>query len=114
MFLVERLLKRRGYRVTAYTRQDEALLALRADPTAFDLVVTDYNMPGMSGLDMAREVRALNPSLLVAVTSGFIDEELRAQAAGAGVRELIFKADEVEVFCDAMQRLVQAVRQQTA
>ena len=113
VFLVERLLKRRGYRVTAHTQQEAALQALRADPAAFDLVLTDYNMPGMSGLDVAREVQAIRPELPVAVTSGFIDEELRGQAGGAGVRELIFKADEVEVFCDAIQQLVQAVRQKT-
>ncbi len=77
-------------------------------------MVTDYNMPGMSGLDIAREVRALNPNLPVAVTSGFIDEALRAHAAGAGVRDLIFKADEVEVFCDLIQRLAQTVRQKTS
>ena len=58
VLLVKRLLERRGYRVSGYTDQREALAALRADPAAFDLVVTDYNMPGMSGLDVAREVRA--------------------------------------------------------
>ncbi len=111
VFLVERLLKRSGYRVAAFTRHEEALRALRADPAGFDLVVTDYNMPGKSGLEVASEVRALNPNLAVAMTSGFIDDELRAQADGIGVRELIFKADEVEVFCEAVQRLAQAVRQ---
>ena len=114
VFLVERLLKRRGYRVAAYTQQEAALQTLRADPTAFDLVLTDYNMPGMSGLDVAREVRGLNPNLPVAVTSGFIDEALRVQAADAGVRELFFKADDVAVFCDLVQRLVQTVQQKPA
>ncbi|MBL0124373.1 MAG: PAS domain S-box protein [Betaproteobacteria bacterium] len=50
VFLVTRLLERRGFRVSGYTDQREALAALRAEPSAFDLVVTDYNMPGMSGL----------------------------------------------------------------
>ena len=58
-FLVERLLKRRGVRVSGFTDQHAALEALPADPARFDLVVTDYNMPGMSGLDVAREVRAI-------------------------------------------------------
>jgi len=114
VYLVERLLKRRGYRVAAHTRQEEALQAIRADPAAFDLVLTDYNMPGMSGLDVAREVRAIRPELPVVVTSGFIDETLRAQAEGAGVREVLFKADSVDVFCDAVQGLTQKVQQKTA
>jgi PAS domain S-box-containing protein len=107
--LVKRLLERRGYRVSEFTNQNAALAALRANPAAFDLVLTDYNMPGMSGLDVAREVSDIRPDLPVAITSGFIDEELQAQAAGAGVRELIFKADAVNVLCDAVQRIVQGL-----
>jgi PAS domain S-box-containing protein len=106
VFLVTRLLERRGLRVSGYLRQDEALAALRADPGAFDLVVSDYNMPGMSGLDVAREVRAIRDDLPVAIASGFIDENLQAQAASAGARELIFKATVVEDLCDAVQRLL--------
>ena len=66
-------------------------------------------MPGMSGLDVAREVRAIRANLAVAVASGFIDETLRAQAYEAGVGELIFKASAVEVLCEAFSRLAQTV-----
>jgi PAS domain S-box-containing protein len=107
VFLVKRLLERRGYRVSGYTNQREALNALRADAAAFDLVLTDYNMPGASGLDVAREVRTIRADLPVAVASGFVDEELRAQAAAAGVVELIYKADAVDDYCEVIQRLLQ-------
>jgi CheY-like chemotaxis protein len=112
VYMVNTLLSRRGFRVSGYTKQREALAALRADPAAFDLVLTDYNMPGASGLNVAREVRAIRAELPVAVTSGFIDETLRAQAQDAGVRELIFKANDVEAFCAAVQRLAQTVHDQ--
>jgi PAS domain S-box-containing protein len=108
VFLVKRLLERRGYRVSGHTDQAYALAMLRADPQAFDLVLTDYNMSGMSGLDVAREVRVIRDGLPVAIASGFIDEALREQAAAAGVRELIFKATEVEEFCEAVQRLAES------
>ncbi|MBL0124384.1 MAG: PAS domain S-box protein [Betaproteobacteria bacterium] len=109
VFLVQRLLERRGFRVSGHTDQREALAAIRADPAAFDLVVTDYNMPGMSGLDVARAVRAIRADLPVAIASGFIDETLQSEAAGAGVRELIFKANAVEDLSEAFARLAQAV-----
>ena len=109
VLLVRRLLGRRGYRVSAYTDQRAALDALRADPAGFDLVLADYNMPGMSGLDVAREVRAIRADLPVAVASGFIDEKLRAEAPAAGVRELVFKADAVEDLCEAFARLAQSI-----
>ena len=109
VFLIKRLLERRGFRFSGYTDQAEALKALRANPADFDLVVSDYNMPGLSGLDVAREVNLIRPDLPVAVASGFIDEALRDQAVDAGVCELIFKANAVEDLCDAFARLAQSV-----
>ncbi|MGE0099515.1 MAG: ATP-binding protein [Hydrogenophaga sp.] len=107
VFLVRRLLERRGYRVTAFTEQRQAIEAVRADPQGFQLLLTDFNMPGMSGLDVARAVLALSPSLPVAVASGYITDELQAEARAAGVREVVFKTDAVEAFCEIVARLVQ-------
>jgi PAS domain S-box-containing protein len=106
LFLTQRMLGRRGYRVTAHAAPDAALAAVRADPHGFDLVVTDFNMPGKSGLDVARAVREIRPDLPVAITSGYITDQLRAEAEGAGVRALIFKPNAVEELCDAVQRLI--------
>jgi len=103
VFLVKRFLERRGYRVSGFSSQSEALAALRADPAAFDLLLTDYNMPGMSGLDVAREGRSIRADLPVAIASGFLDETLRQAAAAAGVRDLIFKAIDLDDFCAAVQ-----------
>ena len=107
VFLVERLLSRNGYHVNGYTSTATALAALRENPANFDLVVSDYNMPGASGLDVACEVRAIRPDLPVAVASGFIDAKLVASAEAAGVRELIFKASTSEEYCGAIERLLQ-------
>jgi PAS domain S-box-containing protein len=114
VFLIKRLLEKCGFRISAFTDQLAGLAALRANPTAFDLVVTDYNMPGMSGLDVAREVRAIRADLPVAVASGFIDETLHAQADAAGVQELIFKASAVEDLGEAFARLAQKVAPKSA
>jgi len=92
--LMKRFLEPRGYRVSSFVKSEEALAALRDAPEAFHLVVTDYNMPGMSGLDVARAVRAIRADLPVAVVSGFVDVALRENADQAGVREIIFKADD--------------------
>ena len=108
VFLVRRLLERRGYRVTAFTDQAQAIDAVRENPEGFDLLMTDYNMPGMSGLDVAKAVLALSPALTVAVASGYITDELQSQALAAGVREVVFKTDAVEAFCEVVARLVAA------
>jgi PAS domain S-box-containing protein len=114
VFLVRRLLERRGYRLSGHVNQREALDALRADPAGFDLVVTDYNMPGMSGLDVARAIRAIRPDLPVVVASGFIDEALRANAPAAGVRELISKTGEAVDLCESLARPAQSLCRKAA
>jgi PAS domain S-box-containing protein len=106
VFLVKRMLERQGYRVSGFCNQRLALDALARRPETFDLVVTDYNMPGLSGLDVANRVRDIRSDLAVALASGYITEELRAQAAASGVRELIFKPNVVQEFCAAVARLM--------
>ncbi|MFN7123852.1 MAG: ATP-binding protein [Hydrogenophaga sp.] len=108
VFLVRRLLERRGYRVTAFTSQTQAIDAVRAAPDGFQLLLTDFNMPGMSGLEVAKAALAINPHLPVAVASGYITDELQAEAKAAGVREVVFKTDAVEAFCEVVARLVRS------
>ena len=105
LILVKRLLERRGYRVSCFSDQHEALNTLRLGAADFHVVVTDYNMPGMQGLEVARQVRAIRPDLPVAVTSGFIDEELQEGAKEAGVRQLISKPFAIEDFYLLMETL---------
>jgi len=106
VFLIKRMFERWGYHVSAYREQREALDAVRTGAVRFDLVVTDFNMPGISGLDVARAVRDAQPDLPVIVVSGYVTDALRAQAAAAGVRELISKPQEVEELRDVVQRLL--------
>jgi CheY-like chemotaxis protein len=105
VYLVARLLERRGIAVVAFSDQEEALAALAANPDGFGLIVTDYNMPGMSGIDVAARVKTIRSELPVAIASGFIDESLREKASNIGVAELIFKANIVDDFCASILRI---------
>jgi len=108
--LMTRLLTRQGYRVAGFTRADEALEAVRDDPQGWDLIITDLNMPGRSGLDLAREVLRLNLHLPVAITSGYITDSLHDQAGALGVREVIYKPNTVDEMLAAIQRVLAALR----
>ena len=108
VFLMKRLLERKGFRVSGFTRQEDALAAMRAAPGQFSLAVTDYNMPGMSGLEVARALRQIRADLPIVMASGYITEEMRAQAPAAGVCELVFKPGTVGELCDAVVRQVEA------
>jgi PAS domain S-box-containing protein len=106
VFLTTRVLQRSGYRVSGFSRPSEALAAFRAQPDQFDLVVTDYNMPGMSGLQVASELLKLRPDLPVVLASGYLTDELRAEAALTGIRHTLYKPETVEGLCNAVHQFL--------
>ena len=110
VFLMKRLLERQGYRVSGFTEPHEAVAAVRAGPDQFDLAVTDYNMPEMSGLEVAQALHDICPDLPVVMASGYITEELRTQVPAAGIRELIYKPNTVDDLCEAVARQAQKAR----
>jgi len=88
---VERLLQSLGYSVTLETDGIEALERFRADPDAFSVVLTDYLMPRLAGLDLAREVSRLRPGVAVVLQTGFIEDLPLETVAAAGVRRVLRK-----------------------
>jgi len=104
--MVERILERSGYRVSGYHDPQEAIEAVREHPDAFDFVVTDFNMPEFSGLDVARELAQLNPGLPVVISSGYITEELRDDAKLAGVRSLLEKQNTFQELSGLVGRIL--------
>jgi two-component system, cell cycle sensor histidine kinase and response regulator CckA len=106
VFLVERLLSRRGFRVSGFCDPYEAAAALRAHPHEYDLLVTDYNMPGYCGVDLVREARGIRPDLPVALASGYVTAEIERSALAEGARALIHKPNDVEELCETVQRLI--------
>jgi PAS domain S-box-containing protein len=91
LLTVERLLQRAGYCVTVCADAAAALTAVRERPAGFDAVVTDFNMPGLSGLDVVEALLRLRADLPVVITSGYISDALRAEAARLGVRRVVGK-----------------------
>ena len=104
--LMTQLLERRGYRVSGFTCANSALATVALAPALFDVVVSDYNMPGATGLDVARQIAAFWPDLKVIITSGYIDDRLSADADKVGVRHVIYKPDSILGLGDAIDRVI--------
>jgi DNA-binding NtrC family response regulator len=103
------MLSRHGYRVSGHTVAEEALDAVRAEPQAYDLFVSDCIMPGLSGLEVAQELSRIRPDLPVAIFAGHIDAELRRKAQELGVREVLNKLNASDELLDAIDRLTDSV-----
>jgi CheY-like chemotaxis protein len=82
---VTRILEHKGFEVTACADAESALARFRADPEAFDVVLTDQTLPRMAGDALTSALLALRPALPVVICTGYseqLDEE-RARALGA-------------------------------
>jgi len=85
------LLESNGYEVLAASNGRDGLTIFRLSIRPIDLLVTDYNMPRMSGLELARECSLLSNDLRVLYVSGTRpDEDLEADLR-AGRREFLAK-----------------------
>ena len=85
----------------------EALEVIEAEADAFDLVFSDVVMPGMTGIELARELRRRRPELRVVLTSGY--SHVLAQEGRHGF-ELLHKPYSVE----SLTRILRAPPEQTA
>jgi signal transduction histidine kinase/ActR/RegA family two-component response regulator len=106
VFLAARMLKRMGYRVSAYSNSAQALQEFRAHADEFDAMVTDISMPGLSGIELVREVLQVRPDLPVVITSGYIRPEDTASAQRLGVKDVIPKPNTVEDFAEVLSRVI--------
>ena len=92
------VLRSDGHAVVACEDGDRALAALERE--AFDLVITDLGMPGLSGWDVARAVKELRPGTPVAMVTGWSEQIDPAAAGSEGVDYLIakpFRRQEIRV-----------------
>jgi two-component system cell cycle sensor histidine kinase/response regulator CckA len=106
VFLVKRVLLRKGFKVSGFTDPQQALAALREAPASFDLLVTDYNMPGFSGVDLMREAKSIQVNLPIALASGYVTPEIELRAMQEGASALIYKPNDVNELCETVQRLI--------
>jgi CheY-like chemotaxis protein len=85
------LLESLGYNVTAVTSSHDALARFRAQPDAYDLVITDMTMPGLTGRELTHELRDIRPGIPVIMCSGFTEFVNAEEARETGICEFLMK-----------------------
>lgn len=105
--VTRRVLERFGYRVTVHTSSADALALLRRDPGPYDLVLTDYTMPQLTGMDLARAVHHVRPDLPILLTSGLGDVPSLDERQTHGIRELLMKPVSPRDLGSAIRRALQ-------
>lgn len=89
--LSENLLSRLGYTTECTTSTAAAIELVRANPERFALVLTDQTMPGMTGLQLASQLRDIRPELPIMLTTGYNLSLTADRMEASGVRNILHK-----------------------
>lgn len=108
--LILKILETQGYQVTVVSSGDEALEKLKTEN--YDLLMTDVKMPGMTGFDLLKQVKAEWPGMAVIIMTGYGDAYSVKEALLLGADEYLskpFKSQEVTMIVErAYWRLLSA------
>jgi DNA-binding NtrC family response regulator len=85
------LLERLGYDIVTANSSSGALKLFNEKPNRFDLVITDYSMPGMSGIILSKSIHETNPKLPIILCTGFSDQLTQENMNVSGIKALIMK-----------------------
>ncbi len=101
---LEGALRRRGFETASCFSAEEAIQAIGA--AEFDVVVTDLNMQGTSGLELCKQIAANRPDLPVVVVTAFGSLETAVGAIRAGAYDFVTKPFEIEDIAITLERAV--------
>jgi CheY-like chemotaxis protein len=105
-----RMLQELGYLVTAKTSSTEALQLFTGTPNLFDLVVTDFMMPHMTGGELIVRLRQVRADIPIILTSGFNDQVITSEESrNLGVSEYIRKPFSGATLARAIRRVLDPV-----
>lgn len=85
------MLSRLGYNISARTSSIEALEAFKSSPYKFDLIITDYLMPNMTGIEFAKQILNIRSEIPVILLLNFSQKEIIDKALTSGIKNYIMK-----------------------
>ena len=74
--MIRRVLGKHGFRAEYFGSPREALAALEGGREKYDMMITDYQMDEMNGVELAAQARFLNKNLKILILSGLIKSEI--------------------------------------
>jgi CheY-like chemotaxis protein len=104
--IARRMLESLGYQVMAMNDAHSALAAFREDPSAFDLVMTDLTMPGMTGIELASQVHDLRPATPIVLLTGYSEEAAQDVEHNAGIHMVLIKPFSFRQLADSARKVL--------
>jgi diguanylate cyclase (GGDEF)-like protein len=82
----------------------DGLEVFKENQHLIDLIITDVNMPNMNGLEMAKEIKKINPNMPIVVATAFSNSEYLLEAIDLGVDKYVLKPINVKKLLDIMSK----------
>jgi CheY-like chemotaxis protein len=102
----QKLLEMLGYQVTATSSSAEALEIFQKEPEKFDLVITDYTMPHMTGYELAKRLMDTRPNILIILCTGYNESISPDKAKTLGIREFIMKPLDLRLMGEVIRKVL--------
>ena len=87
--LLDRFLSKQGYKTESVQRGEDGLTLLRKD--AYDLVICDFKLPDIDGLEMLRRIKVMHPNTAVIIITGYSDVRVAVQTVKHGAYDYVTK-----------------------
>jgi two-component system, cell cycle sensor histidine kinase and response regulator CckA len=100
------ILKNLGYEVEALTSSTAALESFIRHPQRYDLAIVDLTMPQMTGVELARELLQIRPSLPIILSSGSADKISQEELREMGIQDVIIKPLSVRALAETIKKVL--------
>lgn len=101
---IETFLKSWGYEVYSAGDPKEALEIF--SKSAIELVITDLKMPGMNGIELAREIKSKNPKVKIILVTGYNTPQVEREAKEVGISHALSKPIKAEVIKNVIEEVL--------
>ncbi len=103
------LLEELGYKVTSIKSGVEALEIIKTVPDRFDIIITDFTMPKMTGVQLTKKIRAAGATYPVILCTGYGEVISDPEAKELGIGDIIKKPIELDKIAKSIRRLIDSI-----
>jgi signal transduction histidine kinase/CheY-like chemotaxis protein len=107
--LVKETLNLQGYETTLFKDSSDALEYFTAHPMDFDLILSDYMMPNMTGDKLAMEIRKINTDVPFILATGYSNNITKDAALNIGITDFLMKPIIGEDLCKAVRNCLEGI-----
>ena len=105
-FMGKKMLENLGYKVSITSDSISALEEFKKDPDKYSLLVTDQNMPNITGTELAIMMKKIRPQIKVIIITGYADNLSEEVLSQSGISEVILKPMILDDFSKVIRRVL--------